>query len=235
MDIFDAVRIVAKWWIVTIPVLVVGLAGALVLSGGIQPEFRAEAAVLLVGPTTNRSDGSDEPVNPVLVQPAALTTAAEVAALSANTGQVRNLLASEGLSTRYEIGSQRGNPILIIEVRAQSREEATNTALRLVDVISDDLRLRQDAVDAPEDQRVTTSVIGLSAVGGADFGGRNRARLVLAMLAIGTAFGAAFLAEGLGRRPRRRTTRPGDDAVAEGATTEHGTRPTGHDALAANS
>lgn len=204
MDIFDALRVVTRWWMVTVPILVIGLTGAFVLSSNINPEFQAEAAVLLVGPTVRSQDEGGDAVNPVLVQPAALTTAAEVAALSANTAQVRNLLASEGRSTSYEVGAQRSNPILVIEVRAWSREEATTTTLRIVELIEEDLRLRQDAVDAPQDQRVTTSVIGLSAVGGADYGGRNRARVALAVLAIGAAFGAAFLAEGLERRRRMR-------------------------------
>jgi hypothetical protein len=187
-----------------------GLTSAVIFSGNIEPEFTAEANVLLVGPRTQDSGDGQVAVNPVLVQPAALSTAAEVAALSANTAQVRSLLASEGYSTGYEVAAQRGNPILFIEVRAWSRDSATTTALRLVDLIEADLRLRQDAADAPDDQRVTTSVIGLSAIGGADYGGRTRARLALGGLAIGLAFGAAFLAEGIARRRHLRTSGDGD-------------------------
>ena len=218
MDVFDALRVIARWWFVALPMLVLSLVAAIVLSSGIAPEYQAEGSVLFVGPLVRESTttpGETEAINPLLEQPSALTTAAVISSLSMSSPQVATILADEGLSTDYEVGVESRTPILLLLVRADSRDLATATALRLAELVDDDVRLRQEAADVPLDQRVTTNVIGLSAVGGADYGGRNRIRLAVFILGAGTSFGLAFLLEGL---RNRRAAAPGgsksDDATA---------------------
>jgi hypothetical protein len=214
MDIFDGLRVVARWWFVVVPILIVSITVAFVSTDNIDPEFSAEASVLFVGPNVRETDTAGlEAINPILVQPSALTTTAEVAALSANTVQVRTLLGREGFSTDYSVAAQRSNPIVIVETRAPTRDLATTSALRVVEVIDEDLRLRQDAADAPAEQRVSTTIIGVSAVGGADYGGRNRARIALVVIGIGLAVGAAFLMEGRSRRAPKSSSDDLDDDV----------------------
>lgn len=205
MDIFDAIRIIAKWWFVSLPVFLLTLAVSLIATTTIAPEYTAGGSMLLVGPNVvSSADGaSSEQVNPLLTQPGALPTSALVIALSANTPQVAELLQAEGYSTDYEVVAQGGTPILYLTTRASSRSKATETALRVVELIDEDLRIRQDAAGAPADARVSTVVIGLSSVGGADYNSRTRARVALLVLGTAGAFATAFLLEGLSRRRRR--------------------------------
>lgn len=213
MDFHDSVRIIGRWWFVTVPLVVLTVIATVVLTNGVQPEYQADGSILFVGPTTRESEdrpGETEPVNPLIEQPAALTTAAVVSALSMNSPQVADILAREGLSTNYEFGTEARTPILLFYTRASSRELATATALRLVELVSDDVQLQQEAAGVPADERVTTNLIGLSATGGADYGGRRRMQIVILVLGLGTAFGMAFLLEGIDRR--RKSRRP------EGAT-----------------
>lgn len=203
MDVFDAVRVIARWWFVTVPLLVLSLAAAIALSSGIAPEYLVEGSIIFQGPLVRDSTsnpGETELINPLLEQPAALTTVAVVASLSLSNPQVATILASEGLSTDYEVGTESRTPILLLLVRAGSRDVAIDTALRLAELVEDDVRLRQEAADVPTDERVTTNVIALSAVGGADYGGRNRIRLAVLVLGTGASFGLAFVLEGLRKK-----------------------------------
>jgi hypothetical protein len=209
MDIFDGLRVVLRWWFVTVPLLVISILGALLLTRNIQPEYTAEAAILFVGPSVREVEVDDtiefESVNPLIEQPASLATAALVASLKATSPQIKNILADEGLSTDYETGVQDRTPVLLLLIRAQSEDVPIATALRLVDLIEQDIRTQQAAADIPPDQAVTISVIGLSSVGGADYGGRNRARIAMVAFGAGASFGAAFFLEG--RRRRRESAK----------------------------
>lgn len=199
MDIFDGLRVIGRWWFVTVPLALLALLLASFGTAGIDPEYAARGSVMLVSPGLPTGDDSDL-TNPLLFQSGALEVAAEVAALSANTPQVAQILSDEGLSTGYEVGTQNRTPIVLIETRGPTREVATNTAVRVVDLIQQDLRLRQDAAGAPDDQRITVEIISLSAIGGADYGGRNRVRVASAVVGLGLAFLTAFVLEGASRR-----------------------------------
>jgi hypothetical protein len=213
VDIIDVLRLVARWWYVTVPVVLLSFGAAVVGTTGIQPEYRAEGSVLFVSPSVlAATDGSGDEtrVNPLLVGSSGLTTAAEVASLAINTPQVAEILESEGLSSEFAVGSSSRSPILLIEARALSRATATATVLRVAELIEEDIALRQDAADAPENQRVTTSVISLSAVGGADYGGRMRIQVLVIVLGVALALALAFLLDG-NRRRRTAGGQPGDE------------------------
>lgn len=203
MDILDGIRVLFRWWFVTIPMVAITVGAALVATGGYQPEYQAEGSLLFVGPIVTPTDdemSGSTAINPLLEQPAALTTTAVVSSLALQTPRVVGILASEGLSTDFDVGTETRLPILLIQTRAESRESATATALRLFELVDEDIDGRQAAANVPADQRVTTNIIGISAVGGADYGGRMRMRLVIGMLGLGATAGLAFVFDGIRRR-----------------------------------
>lgn len=203
MDILDGIRVLFRWWFVTIPMVALTVAAAVVVTDGYQPEFQADGSLLFVGPTvtpTGDETSGSTAINPLLEQPAALTTTAVVSSLALQTPQVASTLAAEGLSTDYDVGTESRLPILLIQTRAESRDAAIATALRLFELVDRDIEGRQEAANVPADQRVTTNVIGISAVGGPDYGGRMRMRLVIALFGLGATAGIAFLLDGVRRR-----------------------------------
>lgn len=225
MDVVDGLKLVVRWWFVTIPILIVSVAATLVITAGIEPEYVAEGSLLVVGPavTTSTDTGEETLVNPLLVGSSGLSTVAEIATLSINTPEVARILEEEGLSSDFAVGAGNRSPILFIEAYASGRAVATETALRVAELIALDLALRQDAAGAPDGQRVTTSVISLSAVGGADYGGRTRIRIVMAVMGVGLSVGAAFLMESI----RRRRDRPGLTSGADDADGREPSQPDG--------
>ena len=199
VDIFDVIKLVLRWWYVTLPLLVLTFVAAALVSERVQPEFTAQGSIILQGPGTD-AGGDAAVTNPLLSQNGALPTTAYVTALAATTPQVATILAEEGLSTSYDVAAQDRMPIILLETRASSRESATNTLLRLVELIAEDVRLRQEVADVVADQRVTAEVIGVSASGGADYGGRTRLRIVIVLFGLLATIGSAFALEALARR-----------------------------------
>jgi len=214
VDLFDITKLTFRWWYVTVPLLVLTLVSAAVVSARVQPEFTAQGSLIVVGPAAvPTADTDEEPmvVNPLLSQSGALPTTAYIASLAASSPQVARILAEEGLSTAYDVAAQTRLPVILLETRAQSRDVATNTALRLVEMIDEELRLRQLAADVPPDQRVTIDVIDVSAAGGGDYGGRTRLRIVIVLFGLLVTVAAAFALEAARRRRSERPVEPDDE------------------------
>jgi len=201
MDFLDLAKLMYRWWFVTVPLVLLTFVLAFVVSSRIQPEYTAQGSMMLIAPSGPVEGAEDlQTVNPLLSANGALPTTAYVTALSATSPQVASLLASEGLSTSYDVAAQERLPIILLETRAESREVATDTALRLVELIDQDLQFRQDAAVVPQEERVTAEVISVAVVGGADYGGRARLQIAVVGLGLLTTVGVAFLLESLSRR-----------------------------------
>lgn len=211
MDFLDVAKLLARWWYVTMPLVLLTITAAFIVSQGIQPEFTAQGSVLVVAPSADETGQGAGGSNPLLTQNAALPTTAYVTSLALTSPQVGFLLGEEGLSTSYDVAVEDRLPIILLETRAPTRELATNTALRIVELIEDDLRLRQDAADVPSAERVSSVVIGVSSSGGADYGGRERLRIVVTALGLMLTLGAAFLLEGVAQRRRLRANGAASD------------------------
>ena len=222
VDIFDSVRLVFRRWWLTLPLLMMTVGAALLVSSEIQPEYRAQASVLIVGPAVRESlriPGEFENLNPLIDQPSALETVATVLALSMSGPEVTSTLEREGLSPDFELGTQRGVPIVLIETRAGEDEVAVASARRLAELIDAQVRLQQDEADVPVAEQVTTSVIQLASAGGADYGGRTRVRIMIFALGVGLTLALVFLLEANSRRRavRRSQHGDGDDDTGSGA------------------
>lgn len=218
MDIFDGVRIIGRWWFVAVPLLFVTILATVGATANFSPEYTTEASVLFVGPTVTENEQNEvERVNPLLNQSSALVTAAVVTSISIGGPEVAEILDNEGLSTDYDVGTEARSPILLLVVRADSDETATATALRMLELVERDVQLRQEAVDVPDNLRVSTSVIGLSPIGGADYGSRDRVRIALVVIGLGLSGAIVFGLEGLSRRRARQGTSASEPDVVEAA------------------
>ena len=182
----------------------------------IQPEYTAEAALLLVGPSErlieNGFDGEitiDE-VNPLEQLGGTLPTVATVTMFAISDPGVSMRLESEGLTSDYEVGTESRTPILRIEATDETPQIARRTVERLTELVSIDLDRRQNLLNAPETDRITAQVISSGVTAGPDFSDRSRVRMALALVGFTLSVGAAFLLEGISQiwQRRRRTNPP---------------------------
>lgn len=231
MDFFDLAKLFLKWWFIVVPMVVLTLGVSLLLSDRVQPEFTASGSMILNGPSVSEQgdevDGDDANVSNPLVSSGGLPTTAYVTALSVGSPQVASILADEGLATSYDVAAETRLPIIRFETRSGSREGATQTAIRLVELIEDDLSLRQEAAGVPAGERVTTEVIDIAAAGGGDYSGQNRFRIVVIALGLACTIAVVFLVESLSQRRRDRATdgENGDAPEHSAGELEHDDEP----------
>lgn len=196
-------RILLRWSPVIVPLAILSLVFAIRQTSEIDPEHTSTVSVLLTGPNEARitdfetGEVNIEDVNPLNSLGGSFPTVAEVTAIAMSEGGVLDQLQDEGLSTNVVVWVESRSPIINVEAVHGDADVAAATTDRMVELIGENLQQRQDALEAPETDRITPQKIADSTVGGADFGGRTRVRIALAVVGLGLSGMLAFVLEGL--------------------------------------
>ncbi len=217
MDLWDLLRVVARRWYVSFPLLIIAAVVALQMSTRVDAEYSAQTSLILVGPTSTGSEagGADSAfVNPYLSFSSSLATTAQLLQLSMSSGAPRRSVAELGLASNYDITLLSRSPILNVSVETGDPVVAVETLDEVARLIEAELDERQDAIDAPADKRITVLRISEGDVPVAQLGSQNRVRLIFAGVGIAAAVAAAFLFEGAATVLNRRRAA---SSAAEGA------------------
>jgi hypothetical protein len=211
VDLWDVGRIVVRRWYVSVPLVLVFFMVAVVMSGRVSPDYSAEASILFVAfgqssedlsESTATSDATDTtgPANIYLNFPASLATVAQATGLSVGSDDTRREVAALGLEPAYEVLVEDRSPLLYVRVTSSEDRKAIDTMDHVVSLIETDLDERQDAVDAPADERIEIELLARSEQSSADSGGRGRVRLTVAGLGVLIAVAGAVIFDALVRR-----------------------------------
>lgn len=204
MDLLDLLKLMFRRWYVTVPVIVLTLGAALVLGASIQPEYKTEAAVLLVPPTTATApapNASPQPGNPWLrVGENAMAQAVQIA-VSAH--DARTQVVAAGGDPSYEIGLVNRSSILTIEVTASTHASALATVTSVTKLIEDVVASKQAEYRPRAGEQITTEILdpGLNII-------QSRSNVLRAQIVVG-AIGlllATAAAVGYDALQRRRAT-----------------------------
>ena len=208
MDFWQVLMIGFRRWMVTVPLVLVGLIFAWTYSSGVKPTYSAEASLLYLPPAV---DVNVQTFDPALEDPqeavdietetaqnpyaSSLRAAALAGELYINSDSVRSQIADEGFSPSYAVSTDRRNPVLYLTVDAGGAPSAVDTVGRLIDEAESDLRARQLALELDEREFVSLDVVTQDASAAVDFGSRTRVRAILVLVAFAFAFGVAVLVE----------------------------------------
>lgn len=202
MDIWDSLRLSLRHWKFTLPVLLVGIAGAVILYASTPTVWTSDSTIVLVGPkqTERLVDGVvvREDENPFFEASVAMPLT-RVLVYSFEDPERRAAVEAEGLSTDYEMEWDNRQPLITTRVTADTPEVADETALRLIELLADDLAARQEAIDAPPFERATVEVLAVSNPK-EDFRTPRLFFGAALVVALGATVGAAFLVERILRR-----------------------------------
>src|SRR5437879_1482616 len=155
-----------------------------------------------VDPVTNKVTVS----NPFLDFKGGLGTTGVIIQTIISDGDHREALAKQNLSTVYSVSvNDRGAPIMSVSATAERPDVANATVAAVVNSISNELKISQDAVKVPAESRVTARLLTVSSA--YQLAG-NQTRVAAAIGAVGLAaiIRAALLAASLAGS---RTTRGG--------------------------
>lgn len=207
VDLWEALVIMARRWYVTLPLVVLTAVAVVLVGSRVEPTYSAGGTLLFVGP--NQVDiGEDgeqvlEFTNPLLRFSGSIQTTARAIGLAVSSGRTASELDDRGLSGEYTVGVDNRVPIMSLDVTDDDPDVVLETLEGLVGVVQEELTTRQDALDAPPNQRVGFQVLSQPEQARASYGPRNRLRLVTLALGLALAGGAAFAVEGLARLRRR--------------------------------
>ena len=232
LGVLGATKIVVRWFPIVIPLIALSVYLSLTLTSSIQPEFTAQASLLLTGPNEVLTIDVDtgelliEEVNPLNQLGGSLPTVAQVTSISLTDTETLNELENRGLASVYNVWNENRSPIINAEAVNSDEAIAADTVSHLLGLIQADLVTRQDALDAPLTSRIVAEPIDEVSVSNPDFSGRTRTRLGLAAVGLALSVASAFLFEGL-RQLYLRSRARNRAAISEEARAVFDERSTG--------
>ncbi|GAB3152451.1 hypothetical protein GCM10027290_43130 [Micromonospora sonneratiae] len=202
MDLLDLLKLMFRRWYVTAPVVILTLGAALALGTSIQPEYKTEAAVLLVPPTTapvvQAPNATPQPGNPWLrVGENAMAQAVQI---SVSAHDARQKIVAAGGDPGYEIGLVNRSSILTIEVTAPSRATALATVTAVTKLIEETVAGQQAQYHPRAGEQITIEVLdpGLNIVPSRS--NVLRAQIVVAVIGVLLAAASAVTYDAIQRR-----------------------------------
>lgn len=212
-DFFGVLR--RRWLLVLVGLLVtVGLSGAAYQF--FKPTYEATGTVLLLPPASSLVKGSTNPY----LQLSGLAQAVDLVgvALSDQATQLEMKAISKDVEYTVKADVNTSSPLLVIDVKDSSPEDATRIRDVLVERVPIRLDDLQKSLGVSANDRVTSAVLTLDAQ--AEEVGRNRLRAALVAACVGVALTlvVATLWDARRRRhPRRRSSGRGSRGIHEGA------------------
>jgi hypothetical protein len=159
MDLWDVARLLARRWLVSVPLLLLTIGATLWGAFNIQPDYAGKGYVSLLPPTVNRLpvDGQALKVNPW--EPETLTNAVIV---RLNTKSFADQIEREGYKGKWEAGlDPTYDSVVNIEVTAPTESSAQATTQRLLREVDDEVTRQQAKYPSLKaEDKITTTRFG---------------------------------------------------------------------------
>lgn len=214
MDIWESAKVLARRWYIVVPILSVFALAAILIGGQVDPEYRASASMVILPQNTDegalfqpRTAGG--PSNP-LDYLGGQTTLTSLQ-LIVTTQETRSELAAAGFSPSYSIEVDARDPLMLIEVLDRDPFVVQETVTELTIRVQEELDTLQATVNAPDSELLEIQVLSQNQVPTEDYGARMRIRIILIVLGILLASGAALLTDAWFTGRDRRSKREGDE------------------------
>ncbi|WP_216207651.1 YveK family protein [Amycolatopsis aidingensis] len=157
MDFWSTLRILLRRWYVAVPVFAaaLGLAGVAYVS--VDPQYESTGTIVLTAPSSGARVTVGEPtpaekINPLLAFDASLTTSAQILIETLQDPATAEQFTGDGEdAVSYEVGNgQLSGPFIVVVATSPTPEGATRTVTQVLDRAREELRTRQEALEAPE-------------------------------------------------------------------------------------
>jgi capsular polysaccharide biosynthesis protein len=158
MDLWDVVKLIARRWVVSVPLLLLTVAAVVWTGITVKPNYTAEGNILLLPPSTEVStgEGEERAVNPWTTD--SLTGAVITLLRNRNTAE---MLAAEGYVGSWEAERDiQFWSVVNIQVTAPTAEQAQATIQRLAQVVNNEVVQRQEGYGLTEGEKVGTVTLG---------------------------------------------------------------------------
>ncbi|MEE6257788.1 hypothetical protein [Plantactinospora sonchi] len=161
MDLLDLLKLMFRRWYVSAPIVVGTLGAAFAFGLAIQPEYKTEAAILLVPPTTAQAapepDATPQPGNPWLRL--GENQMAQAVQISISSHDARMRVAAAGGDPDYEVGLVTRSSILTVAVTAATEQSARATVIAVTQLLTDEVAGKQAEYQPRPGEQITTQVL----------------------------------------------------------------------------
>ncbi len=207
MDILTFLRIAARRWIVTVPLLILTLIVAVTLSTRVKPAYSASGSSLLLPPVaqaTPQDPNAAATGNPYVDSNPGLYVTATALMQSASQPDVRVQQAAAGHSSTYKLTIDDKSPILNISDTTATAEAAVDSVIATQDLLQRQLLAREDAAAVVPQQRITIDNLVVPEGAGIETGSKIRLMAATGILGLAAIVAGAFTAENIADRRKRK-------------------------------
>lgn len=198
VDIWESAKVLGRRWYIVVPILATFALAAIFVGGQIDPEYRASASMVILPQAADdgalfQSRSAEGPSNPLdyLGGQTTLTGLQLIVGTEATRGE----LAAAGFSPSYSISVDAKDPLMLVEVIDRDPVVVQATVDELTIRVQEELDTLQATVRSPTSELLEIHVLNQTQLPTEDYGSRMRIRIILAMLGILAASGAALLTE----------------------------------------
>jgi hypothetical protein len=154
MDLWDVTKLLARRWLISLPMLLVTLGCALWIGITTDPDYKDTSHVTLLPPSVRRDPaaGTTQNINP-------WTTESLIAAVVTrlNSKAQHDALQAEGLSGIWETEPDlHFQDLIAIEVTAHSEEQARATTTRLQQIATEEVTRQQERYKLKPGEEIST-------------------------------------------------------------------------------
>lgn len=158
MDFIDAIKLLARQWVVLLIGILLTSGVALTAIRAVPPQYQASGQLLLL--LKPEATGEGTPTNPYLNLDGSLTTMAALIASTISTEAAQEELAESGFDAEVSVVVQPGaGPVITVTTADTSAGVALDTRDEVITRMQEDLMTLQDDADAPERQRIESRTI----------------------------------------------------------------------------
>ena len=151
MDLWSFMKVLFRRWYLTVPLLALTAFGAVHAAGGVAPTYTASSSGVFLQPPINL------PKDQIATNPwvtAGLDTTAVAVVDSIQNPAAQSAVVSAGFSGEYTIQLAARSVLFTVYAPAPTRTEATATLDHVVQLMQQDLKVKQDQYKVPADQQV---------------------------------------------------------------------------------
>ena len=157
MDFWDITKLLARRWMVVLPLLVVAVALTALTVSNVKPDYTATAYVQLVPPVT----GATQPGQPTADQSnpwlgLGVQTLGNAGIVTVTDPGVADQLHAAGYSDSYTLTMDESSPLITFEVVGQSPEQAKRTTEQLIDRFDRSVATLQATYGVPQGFSIVT-------------------------------------------------------------------------------
>ena len=204
MDLWTALRVIARRWPIVVATLLLTAVVANVVVATVKPNYDARGTLVLLAPATVVDQGKVVGVNPWIHNPGADRLAAGTVVNVAKGPEFEQRVKQGGGDGRFEVVLDPYAPMITVAATAPEPGDALDTLAIVIDLVKRELAERQRAAGAPPDTWITADLLTISEEATERPGRRFRALAGVVVAGVAMSLVLAFVVEAVSRARRRR-------------------------------